>query len=362
MKQYKDYTVEDFLLDDGFLVWVRAGCPSTGTIWNDFLAAYPEKQQAVDEAKAFIDDQRQGGHLPSLPDAEVTYHINNVLARTEAQEVPVRRLDSYSTGWRVAAAVTLLIGLGWTIFNWTWQSNQSAYAYEKLVKTSTTSLTEIVNANQTAQSVTLPDGSHVTLAKNARISYSGQMAKEASRNVYLSGEAFFEVTKDIQHPFFVYADGLVTRVVGTSFIIKTSGKQVSVIVRSGKVAVYFMNKTANAGQAEKLMLAPNQQATFVTDENQLTRTIASQPISLHLNSQPPILQFEDTPIADVFAQLEKTYGIPIQYNASQMKNCFLTSTLADEPFYTKLDIICKTIGASYKVENTQIVITSAGCE
>ncbi|MBD2705465.1 FecR family protein [Spirosoma sp. BT702] len=360
MKQYKDYTVEDFLLDDDFLVWVRAGCPSTGTIWNELLAAYPEKEEAVNEAKAFIDDQRQGTHLPNLPDAELTYHIGNVLARTEVHGVPVRRLNSYATWWRIAAVVTLFIALGWTIFNW--QSSQSTYGYEKLVKASTTSLTEIVNANRTSQSITLPDGSHVTLAKNARISYPAQMTKEAVRNVYLSGEAFFDVTKDPQHPFFVYTEGLVTRVVGTSFIIKTSGKQVSVIVRSGKVAVYSMNKAIKSGQVEKLMLAPNQQATFVPDENQLTRAIASQPVSLYTDNQKPTLQFEDTPITDVFAQLEKTYGIPIQYDTSQMKNCFLTSTLADEPFYTKLDIICRTIGASYKVEDTKIVVTSAGCE
>ncbi|GAB3718050.1 FecR family protein [Spirosoma flavus] len=360
MKQYKDYTVEDLLLDDDFLTWVRADCPSTGTIWNELIATYPEKLEVVNQAKAFIEDQRQGTHLPNLPDAELTYHIGNVLARTTVDEIPVRRLNSFSTWWQVAAAVTLLIGLGWAVLNW--QSRQSTYVYETLVEESTTPLTEIVNTKQTAQSIALPDGSQIRLAKNARISYSRQMAKEAVRNVYLSGEAFFDVTKDPQHPFFVYADGLVTRVVGTSFIIRTSGKQVSVIVRSGKVAVYSMNKAAKAGKEEKLMLTPNQQATFVAEENQLTRAIASQPISLNTASQPATLQFEDTPIADVFARLEKTYGIPIVYNASQMKNCFLTSTLADEPFYTKLDIICRTIGASYKVEDAQIVITSAGCE
>lgn len=361
MKHYKDYTVEDFLLDDNFLDWVRVGCPPSETVWSDFLTAHPEKKEELNEAKAFLEDQRNGTRLPSLSDEELTQHIGKVLARTEPHEVPVRRLNRYVTWWRVAAAITLIIGLGWRFS--TWQSSKTPFAYEKLVKASTIPLMEIINANQTAQSITLPDGSHITLAKNARISYSTQMAKEPSRSVYLSGEAFFEVTKDPSHPFFVYANGLVTRVVGTSFTIRTNGQQVSVIVRSGRVAVYPMKDEATVEQADaKLMLTPNQQATFAAEENQLTRAIASQPVSLSPDPQKLLLQFENAPIAEVFTQLEQTYGIPIQYDANGMKNCFLTSTLADEPFYSKLAVICQAIGASYKIEDTHIVITGPGCD
>ena len=361
MKQYKDYSVDDFLLDDDFLEWVRAGCPSKGSVWSDFLLAYPEKRDDLDEARAFLDYQRSGISLPTLSDQEVNQHIDTVLARTQPDEVPIRRLNPYAMWWRVAAAILLLSGIGWSISNW--QSTQSPFAYERIVKTSTTPLSEIVNTNQASKSITLPDGSHITLAKNARISYSTQMASEPARNVYLDGEAFFEVTKDPAHPFFVYADGLVTRVVGTSFTIRTSGKQVSVVVRSGRVAVYPMKEVATAQKAEeKLMLIPNQQATFVAEENQLTRAIASQPVTLSTDSQTASLQFDNAPIADVFTTLEHTYGIPIQYDAATMKNCFLTSTLADEPFYSKLAIICQAIGASYKVQDTHIVITSAGCD
>ena len=361
MKQYKDYSVDDLLLDDDFLNWVRAGCPSKGNVWSDFLLAYPEKKEDLNKAKAFIQHHQKGTSLPTLSDEELTNHIGKVLARTQPDEVPVRRLNSYVTLWRVAATIMLLIGLGWGIS--TWQSTKTPFAYEQIVKTSTTPLTEIVNTNQTAQSVTLPDGSRITLSKNARISYSTQLDKESSRDVYLTGEAFFEVTKDPHHPFFVYADGLVTRVVGTSFTIKSSDKQVSVVVRSGRVAVYPMKEEATALKAdEKLMLVPNQQATFLSEENQLTRALASQPVTLSTDSQTSTLQFVNAPIADVFTQLEHTYGIPIHYDATTMKNCFLTSTLANEPFYSKLAIICQAIGASYKVQDTQIVITSAGCE
>ncbi|MEZ0608871.1 FecR family protein [Fibrella sp. WM1] len=360
MDKYKDYIAEDFLLDDDFLDWAKAGYPQSGTVWNDFLLAHPEKKDDVNQAKAFIEYQRTGANLPDLSDADLKQHIGKILARTNVDQTPVRRLINVSTWWRVAAAITLLIGLGWRIFYW---KPTPAFAYEKLVKASAAPLTEIVNTNQPAKSVTLPDGSHITLTRNARISYSTQMAKEPSRSVYLSGEAFFEVTKDPNHPFFVYADGLVTRVVGTSFTIKTTEKQVSVVVRSGQVAVYAMKEEGAVEQAEeKLMLTPNQQATFVADENQLTRTIASQPVSLSMADQVTTQRFDNTHIADVFAQLEQTYGIPIQYDAVKMKNCFLTSTLTNESFYSKLAIICQTIGASYRVQGTQVVIESTGCE
>jgi transmembrane sensor len=64
----------------------------------------------------------------------------------------------------------------------------------------------------------------------------------------------------------------------------------------------------------------------------------------------------------VFARLEKAYGLSIVYDKAVLKNCQLTVPMTDEPFFTKLDIICQTIGASYKVEGTQVVITGAGCD
>jgi transmembrane sensor len=361
MKQYKDYEVEDFLADDDFVQWIRSGSPGNGLIWQELLAAYPEKKADLDEARTFILRIQADS---SLSDAELTHEVNRILASTSpAIEVPVRRLNSRSGWWQAAAAVLLLVGIGWSIWQY-WPATPS-YAYERVVKSSDLPLTEVASAQGESRVVTLPDGSRITLTGQSKLSYVRDMDKRSVREVFLTGEAFFEVTKNPKRPFLVYADGLVTRVVGTSFTIRTGGKQVSVVVRTGRVAVYPMQETDQPVKlAEKLMLTPNQKATYRTEANELTRTITDQPLLVPTESDQEAVtfQFDNTPITDVFARLEKAYGLSIVYDKAVLKNCQLTVPMTDEPFFTKLDIICQTIGASYKVEGTQVVITGAGCD
>ncbi|QHV94306.1 FecR family protein [Spirosoma endbachense] len=359
MKQYKDYEVEDFLLDDEFAQWVRDGSAITGTRWDELLTTYPEKKADLEEARAYLVQVQTGS---SLSDTELTQEIQRILASTTpVVEVPVRYLNSRATWWQVAAAVVLLAGVSWGI--WQGLKPTPTYAYEQVIESSNLPLTEVNNSQNKAQPVTLPDGSRITLAGHSRLSYARDMTKRSEREVFLTGEAFFEVTKNPRQPFLVYADGLTTRVVGTSFTIRTGSKQVSVLVRTGRVAVYPMHESGSAQHSEShLMLTPNQQATYLTEANQLTPTIVADPHALQSESQPVSFNFDNTPISEVFARLEKAYGLTIQYDKVTMQNCQLTVPLRDEPFFTKLNIICQTIGASYKVDGTQITISSEGCK
>ncbi|MBD2700507.1 FecR domain-containing protein [Spirosoma sp. BT702] len=358
MKQYKDYEVNDFLIDDDFVQWVRAGAAPNVAVWRDLLTTYPDKKADLEEARTFILQTLAGG---TLSDAELTQEINRILAST-APDVPIRQLGNRFQWWQAAAAVVVLLGIGWGI--WQTQSTLSAYAYDQLVKTSTLPLTEVANTQNKSQLVLLPDGSQITLASHSRVSYARDLDKRANREVFLTGEAFFNVTKNPQHPFLVYAGGLVTRVVGTSFNVQTGDKQVSVVVRTGRVAVYPMKETDKSEKIDETsLLTPNQQATFLIDNQQITRTLANEPKVLSASEQEMVsFQFDNTPIAHVFTRLEMAYGVSIVYDKSVMKNCRLTVPMGEEPFFTKLDIICRTIGASYKVDGTQVVISSAGCD
>ncbi|ODS80919.1 MAG: hypothetical protein ABS46_12990 [Cytophagaceae bacterium SCN 52-12] len=358
MKQYKDYEVDDFLSDDNFIRWVRAGSPSAGSVWQDFQATYPEKKADLEKARAFILQTLASG---SLSDAEQSEEIDRILATAALR----RGMSPSGTSlrfswWQAAAAVVVLTGIALTV--WRGRSTPPAYAYDQLVKTSSLPLKEVANVQSGPQLVLLPDGSRVTLSADSRISFARDLDKQANREVFLTGDAFFEVTRNPQQPFLVYADGLATRVVGTSFSVQTGNKKVSVVVRTGRVMVYPM-QTADTPPLsdEKSILTPNQQATFMTDNLQITRSLAEAPQELEAH-EAGRFQFDNTSIDDVFSRLENAYGVPIVYDKAIMKNCRLTVPMGDEPFFTKLDIICRAIGAGYKVDNTQVVITSTGCD
>ncbi|MGV3557924.1 FecR family protein [Larkinella arboricola] len=360
MKEYKDYNLEDFLFDEKFQHWVRSGSPVQETIWRDITAAYPDKKAELEQARELILSWQNQPY--SLSEYELNQEISRVMQSTEpSSETVLRHSLTRWVWWKAAAAVVLLTGIGWLVWQKAFAPNR--FSYQHLTEASTLPLREVSNPKASLLPVTLPDGSRVTLSENSRISYSTRFDQETVREVFLTGEAFFEVTKNPKKPFLVYTNGLVTRVVGTSFTVRSAGTRVSVRVRSGQVAVYRMQEANRAaGSDEQLLLTPNQQATFSEKENRLTRSVVENPVPLQLEPKAVNFQFDNTPVSDVFALLEKTYGLPIVYDKAGMQNCTLTVPLSNEPFFTKLDIVCRTIGATYQVYDTQIVITSPGCD
>src|SRR5690606_9914983 len=99
-----------------------------------------------------------------------------------------------------------------------------------------------------AKEVELPDGSVVWLNKGAKLSYLKGFKNFYDREVNLSGEAFFDVKPNAEKPFIIETANTATRVLGTSFNVKTNGENVAVSVFSGKVSFKELN------QAKELLL------------------------------------------------------------------------------------------------------------
>jgi hypothetical protein len=72
--------------------------------------------------------------------------------------------------------------------------------------------------------------------------------------------------------------------------------------------------------------------------------------------------YEEAPLEKVFSQLGNDYGINIVYDVELLRKCTVTADLRNEPFFRKLDLICKAIGADYEIIDGQIVIVTKGCK
>jgi ferric-dicitrate binding protein FerR (iron transport regulator) len=142
------------------------------------------------------------------------------------------------------------------------------FAYADI--TSSRQLIENINTSKNTISVSLPDGSVVKLASNSRISYESNFDSLATRDVYLSGQAFFSVKKNPDHPFRVFANEIVAKVLGTSFTVRSFEKDtvIRVTVSTGKVSVYSMGQTTTVQETAKpnklggMILTPNQQLVY----------------------------------------------------------------------------------------------------
>ncbi|AFK01495.1 anti-FecI sigma factor, FecR [Emticicia oligotrophica DSM 17448] len=356
-------SIEELLVDESFLNFYFKKDEADILEWEDWAEDNTQRKELIEKSFAELDKlslkwsaNQVNQRFDDLRDSFVNKEIRDGLQIPYSK--PIIR-------W--AAAAIILISIGWWYYQ---KSDTQSGIYKELVANSSIELIEKENRSEKPLLITLDDGSSILLQKGSRLSYPAAF-KHDKREVYLDGEAFFEVAKNPEKPFFVFANELVTKVLGTSFTIKAFKKQkdVQVIVRTGKVSVYRLdevNKNARIISGESKVLdgviaVPNQQISFDKKENNFSKTLVEQPEML---SEMPQYNFEfrDESAANIFATIQKAYGIIIIYDEELLKECPVTATLSDEPLYGKLDLVCNAIEAQYQVIDGQIIINSKGCK
>jgi ferric-dicitrate binding protein FerR (iron transport regulator) len=346
-----DYKLEDFLADENFQQWALAESPLEGSPWQRVCETSPAAAALVQEARQILSDWKQ--ESSGLTDEKKLHAIEKILdqARTPRRS----RLVFWRRPVSWAAAVVLLGGVltAWLVSE---QRSERRYNYETLTS-AVEKITEVRNGGQQVKNVILPDRSEVQLAPGARISYSAMDSSSRFRDVWLDGEAFFEVVRMPSKPFRVRVNKILTTVLGTSFRISNAGDQVSVTVTSGKVSVQEKLNDAHQETGEVILL-PNEKAVYHVAEGKLTRSLADVPEALQ---EVPDLDFEETPLPEILDKLQRIYGIQFEYDREQFRNCLMTIPLNGLPFYAKLDLISTTTRISYKVEGSKILITGNGC-
>lgn len=367
MHDYRNFQPEDLATDPSFRLWKISDDPDAGNFWKSWLAENPDKQDLIDKASHLLDTVFEA--FDQISDEEVTKEIGRLSDSLQHGE---GKVSSHSwlfrpEWYRAAASIVMILGLGWWLGNRYFAPRKNNPLYHQIISQIKEPLLKATNETGQPKLVSLQDGSSVLLQPESSISYPKTFQGE-KREVFLSGEAFFEIAKNPDQPFYVYANNLVTKVLGTSFMISAydSDKDVKVAVKTGKVSVFALTgENLKTQQADNrlggMILTPNQQIVFSTGNLRLTRSLVADPELLVLPIQKQSFEFKATPIHDVFEALEKSYGVKILYDAEMMKNCYLTASLSDEPLFEKVDLICRTINARYEQLDASIIIYSKGC-
>ncbi len=224
-------------------------------------------------------------------------------------------------------------------------------------------LDEVANTGEEAKEVHLADGSTILLQPHSSLSYNDVVHGE-KRLVTLKGEAFFTVAHDKKKPFIVYADHVMTTVLGTSFSINApgNGRKISVAVITGKVSVSsFKGEAVSSAQTTKtVILLPNQKAEFDPLRYELSTGLIPEPKPVVEISKTRIV-FDEEPVANILESIAKTYAVEIDYDKLKLANCKMTTAFSDEGLYERLDVVSKTMGATYTVQGTRILFESKVC-
>ena len=370
MKDFSLFDIADFVMDEDFIRWVNLKEQADNVHWENWLNRNPNKHLIVAEARRILESI--GSEQSIVPDNIIDQEISKLLhaINTEAEPLqelaPVRRINNR---WKYfAAAIFIFAMLGAAGWFFSPEIKKPAkFAYADI--TSSRQLIENINTSKNTISVSLPDGSVVKLASNSRISYESNFDSLATRDVYLSGQAFFSVKKNPDHPFRVFANEIVAKVLGTSFTVRSFEKDtvIKVTVSTGKVSVYSMGETtiqasAKPNKLSGIIVTPNQQLVYEKSSKEFQKILLENPVMIAPVSVNKSMSYEEAQIDNVFNDLGKDYGINIVYDNELLKSCTVTADLSNESFYRKLDLICRAVGARYEVIDAQVVIMSNGCQ
>ncbi|MCE7060286.1 FecR family protein [Dyadobacter sp. CY343] len=373
MDRYSDFSIDDFVWDDYFRQWILSPDKNNTIFWNNWINAHPDMVEKVERARAILLSMQI--EEPEISDEEINKIVKRTIAHyneenSNIQKLPHRDISLPFTTWmRFAASIILITLLGWTAYSvLVSKKEKSQLAQQETTPGKSYSVVEKINTTAHTMELILSDGSHISLAPKGRVRYSEPFNKER-REVYLTGEAFFDIRKNPGQPFLVFANGLITKVLGTSFRVNASGDkgEVTVEVKTGKVAVFaqadpHVFKKLEDKSLQGMILKPNQKIIYAGNEVKMVKTLVEKPEIVVSVSEIPKFVFEDTPASDVLNTLGKAYGIDIIYDTTLLKHCLLTAVLEGLTLHDKLDIICKAVESSYEIVDGQVLIHSNGCK
>ncbi|WP_421829829.1 FecR family protein [Larkinella sp.] len=336
--------------------------------YQELLAKYlngdcsDEERALIDQWYASLDTEVE---LPATADEKKQLLARNWqgLSQRTLKTKPVKQIN-FRPYWAAAAVLAVVMGLGWYFRVW---KTATVPTQPFGISEAKPAFLEKTNTSARPERITLSDQSIVTLEPGSKIRYPATFTGQ-NREVTLTGEAFFEVQKNPHQPFLVYSNDLITKVLGTSFRVKANAanRNITVSVRTGRVSVYSPTLATTARPKSDpetigVVLTPNQQVTYLDLEHRLVKTLVEKPAVLVQKTELPTFTFQNAPISVLMTAIEKTYGVDVVYDEEVMGNCFITTSLEQEDLYDKLNIICKLLGASYKVIDAQIVISGPGC-
>lgn len=339
--KYDDYSLEDFLTDDFFLDWVKHPDPSNTAFWNNWLKENPGMTPVVNEAVALIKS------LDFAPDeiseASVARLQAAIHQRIDDGEkvIPLsgRTSNSYTWYW-LAASVALVAGL-------------VALLYPNIFSNPNVQVSSGYGETKT---VFLPDSSRVTLNANSRLSYAKDW-QQGSRDVYLEGEAFFEVRKLRQaatenasapaayRKFRVLTKDVTVEVLGTTFDVQHRRGETKVVLKTGKV------KVLDNAAGKAVTMKPGDMV--LARRRKLVKAVVNP--TTHTSWKDNLLVFDNVSLNEIARLLEDNYDFDVKIEDGQLGNKTFQGTFPADDIDLLLQTLSKTLDADIDHEKKRIV-------
>lgn len=266
-------------------------------------------------------------------EAENTEMIQSDLSKLKKELKQIKKTNNVISfqykNWVAAASVIFLIGF-------------SVFFYQS-AQLDTETKEYATRLGQRAK-VTLSDGTQIWLNAGSNLKYPNEF-KGDTREVYLTGEAFFDVAKDKKHPFIIHTNKMDTKVLGTSFNVQAYPDQTTqeVSVLTGRVNV------KSTVTEENVYVTPGQKVIFKSKSNKLQafKDIPVNTISLWRKN---IMVFEETPLPEVIATINRNYNVAIEIKNKNLNTLKINGYFKELSADQVVALVCNIVNAEYKLE------------
>lgn len=198
------------------------------------------------------------------------------------------------------------------------------------------------------QTLELTDGTRITFDVGSSFKYPNSFEGATEREVFLDGEAYFEVARDDEHPFTIHANGATIAVLGTSFAVRAwrSDEHVVVAVKEGRVS---LQPEINDDTSKIVYLTQNMMSKLSRTNDSPTPPEAID-FSSYLSWMKKELYFQNTPASEVFRQVERWYNVRIHTADTSILHENITVFIRNKPLIENLEVL--SIIMNMKTEQT----------
>ncbi|MDQ3277770.1 MAG: FecR domain-containing protein [Bacteroidota bacterium] len=325
---YLFFGEEDFIADEYFQQWVRFPDAETNAFWESWLADHPDKRDTVSAARTFLEHLSIPAFQPSRQqvEASLAQSLEKIAAQEAVQAVKptAKKKRLQAARVLVVAAVVAVCLLG--TFLAVWQKEPVTI--------------EVVAGKGEVKTVSLPDGSLVTLNAGSHLTYTSTLQHVNQREVWLDGEAFFDV-KHIKQKrqakrFVVHTKDMDIEVLGTTFNVKKLGGVTNVSLNTGKIKIALKDDPETA-----IYLQPGDFVRYSSGEKRMLKKKVQA--DLYAGWKEEKLVLDGMALADIARLLEDAYGYHIVLEEKVLADSKISGTLYVNDEATLLQTLAFTL-------------------
>jgi transmembrane sensor len=198
----------------------------------------------------------------------------------------------------------------------------------------------------------LPDSTIVFLNSGSYLKYPAKFLG-ITREIFLKGEAYFEVRKDLKHPFIVKTSTISIKVLGTHFNVKAFPEEdlFETALVEGSVGLYINADPEN----ETIRLKPNEKASYSENTGKIILQKAEGKFEASWKDNK--FYFDNSPFLSIIKDLERSYNVPIRVCSKELENEIYSGFFdKNRSVYQALDIMKLHKNFTYKMSNDTVLI------